>query len=108
MGSGSGAEQCMRRRLPNGWQKGSCSASSGQGSHSPNGLQTSVGWGSYVVVGDSRAITRRRQNVKSVNLRGVARQSSAAVWEQVGRTYVMNLIMVVRGNTASVDCDDFD
>lgn len=88
MGSGSGAEQCMRRRLPNGWQKGSCSASSGQGSHSPNGLQTSVGWDSYVVVGDSRAITRRRQNVKSVN--------------------VMNLIMVVRGNTASVDCDDFD
>lgn len=88
MGSGSGAEQCMRRRLPNGWQKGSCIASSGQGSHSPNGLQTSVGWGSYVVVGDSRAITRRRQNVKSVN--------------------VMNLIMVVRGNTASVDCDDFD
>lgn len=78
----------MRRRLPNGWQKGSCNASSGQGSHSPNGLQTSVGWDSYVAVEDSRAITRCRQNSKGVN--------------------VVNLIMVVRGNTASVDCDDFD
>lgn len=78
----------MRRRLPNGWQKGSCSASAGQGSHSPNGLQTNVGWGSYVVVGDSCAATSRRQNDKNIN--------------------GMNLTMEVRGNTESVDPDDFE
>jgi len=40
-GGGLEGRQCIKRRLPNGWQKGSWSASSGHGSHVPNGTHTS-------------------------------------------------------------------
>jgi len=30
--------QCMRRRFPKGWQKGSLMESIGHGSHAPNGV----------------------------------------------------------------------